>query len=111
MRRLVDASWVDERLPRDYWEKLDSKRVMQLRSEVKHGTVELDEPEAAEQGKVDARFAKALASEWQRWKALGIPPILRSPEHLRRKRRWKDGLTCQSQDRRTRSSSGASRCS
>ena len=41
----------------------------------------------------------------------GIPPILRSPEHLRRKRRWKDGLTCQSQDRRTRSSSGASRCS
>jgi hypothetical protein len=23
-----------------------------------------------------------------------IPPILRSPEHLRRKRRWKDGLEC-----------------
>jgi hypothetical protein len=27
----------------------------------------------------------------------GIPPILRSPEHLRRKRRWKDGLGCQRQ--------------
>ena len=41
----------------------------------------------------------------------GIPPILRSPEHLRRKRRWKDGHRCQSQGRRTRSSSGVRRCS
>jgi hypothetical protein len=70
MRRLLDRRWVDERLPRDYWEKLDSKRAMQLRSEVKQGTVELDEWEAAELAKVDARFAKALASEWQRWKGL-----------------------------------------
>jgi hypothetical protein len=68
MRRLLDGRWLDEPLPRDYWEKLNSKRVIQLRNEVKQGTVELAEPEAAQLAKVDARFAKALASQWQRWK-------------------------------------------
>ena len=41
----------------------------------------------------------------------GIPPILRSPEHLRRKRCWKDGLECRNRSRRTRSSSGVRRSS
>ena len=41
----------------------------------------------------------------------GIPPILRSPEHLRRKRRWKDGLECRNRSRRIRRSSGVRRSS
>jgi hypothetical protein len=41
----------------------------------------------------------------------GIPPILRSPEHLRRKRCWKDGLECRNRSRRIRSSSGVRRSS
>ena len=41
----------------------------------------------------------------------GIPPILRSPEHLRRKRCWKDGLECRNRSRRTRTSSGVRRSS
>ncbi len=42
---------------------------------------------------------------------VGIPPILRSPEHLRRKRRWKDGLECRNRSRRIRRSSGVRRSS
>src|ERR1700757_1362025 len=41
----------------------------------------------------------------------GIPPILRSPEDLRRKRRWEDGLECRSRSRRIRRSSGVRRSS
>lgn len=85
MRRLLDGHWVDERLPGDYWEKLDRKRAIQLRSEVKQGAVELAEPEVAELTKIDARFAKALASERRRWKGL----VQSSPadEHQFAKRR------------------------
>jgi enoyl-CoA hydratase/carnithine racemase len=43
--------------------------------------------------------------------SIGIPPILRSPEHLRRNRRWKDGLECRNRSRRIRRSSGVRRSS
>ena len=46
-----------------------------------------------------------------RTRYFGIPPILRSPDHLRRKRCWKDGLECRNRSRRTRSSSGVRRSS
>ena len=50
-------------------------------------------------------------SPLSRTKRSGIPPILRSPEHLRRKRRWKDGLRCRRRGLPIRSSSGGRRWS
>jgi transposase InsO family protein len=66
------------------------------------------------------RFIKTMIAGWndgaiyatsaERAAALdGIPPLLRSPEDLRRKRRWKDGQRCRRRGRRIRRSSGGRR--
>ena len=60
---------------------------------------------------VDRYYGRFNKSRHDRWVFGGIPPILRSPEHLRRKRCWKDGLECRNRSRRTRSSSGVRRSS
>src|SRR3954449_6447512 len=60
----------------------------------------------------DAKYPKAVAKLDRDWAHLtafydfGFPPILRSPDNLRRKRRGKDGLGCRRQGRPIRGSSG-----